>query len=173
MAERARAYLATAMEEGHLLYGERAGKTDWSRLSHASLVSVLRQLMAKLSRLHAEGFEAGDTSPKNIFISREGEPSFISMAHIAVLDTHTRGLPEVLSLLASFSHDLTISDLQELLHAYLEAEPHAKERAEAYLRHQHSISPRTKGKPYQPHTPTVERLIVRLENLVDALAYAK
>ncbi len=173
MAESTRAYIATAMEAGHMLYGTQPGLTSWEKLDHTTLLSILRTLMVKLSKLHASGYEAGDTSHKNIFVSKTGEPSFISMGHISVLDKHTHGLPETLSLLASFSHDLSVPELRDLLLAYLDAEPHAKARGESYLHHIHSVSRRTKGKPYAPHTSTVDRLITRVEDLVDALAYGK
>ncbi len=168
---RSRAYLAVALEDGHLLYGAHAGRLSWGTLDHPSLMRSLRSLVRKLSRLHSSGLEAGDTSCRNLLLTNDGEVLLISAGHLSNLDRRSHGIPEVLVLLAQFARDLDANDLHSLLSAYLEGEG-ARSRAEAYLRHHHSSSRRTRGKPYSPHIGVEERLIARVEDLADPIPYS-
>jgi hypothetical protein len=164
----ARAYLAVAIEEGHLIYGLQKGCIGWSELSYNLLMSSLRSLISKLSGLHAAGLEAGDTSCSNILIAKDGQAYLISPAHLSVLEKSSMGIPEVLVLISQFSNDLKPEDVKELIRTYLSGEG-ARERAESYLRNYCLASRRMRFRHYSLNSPLEERLYSRLEDFVDPL----
>ena len=164
-----RAYLISVAREGQLIYGRQPGTMSWEQMSHAQLMDLLIDAMAKLSRLHGAGYET-DTSIDRIVVA-PGFRFYLTPGHLKPLHPKSVGILQVCYLLHTFGHDLSPADVQELWGVYLQADPQARARAEKYLLTRHVESLRTKDLPYAPHTPLQERLARIVEDWIDPISH--